>query len=203
MKSSERFEVFRGSAFNEERAVLRAADPVLDALLRYQRSGDLLEAQKVVDANKERLKDVRRYPMFCLASAYLMPLWKENDVKTASSFPWLDALGDVLPQLPDVAIIKAALYMRRRWSELGRDEPLTNREWRHNEAAKLAVESMGRGVPAYRFGFLLLSEVLDIVAQAGALSDERSRVCQRAGDVVAWLSRRVDPAQSCTSIELW
>jgi hypothetical protein len=144
-----------------------------------------------------------KYPMFCLASAYLMPFWKEDETKIARSFPWLDDLSRLFPKLPDVAIIKAALYIRHRWSEVAANSKLASKKWRHMEAARLAVESLSRGVPAYSFGFLLLSEVLDVVAQTGTLNDENSEVCQRAGDVVAWLSRRVDPMQSCTSIELW
>ncbi|MGU7785057.1 hypothetical protein [Burkholderia sp. PU8-34] len=193
---------------NLARPLLSPEDEALDALLRYQCSGDIRAAKQIASNSRKRLNNLARAPLFSLACAYLMPRWNETDERFLGALDWLDELQNALPDLPDPSIIKAAILVRRAWTGLDANAPLRDRVKREEQALEIVSGSLHKGWPAMRFGLPLLSEVFArLVASIDddvVHKDEKTyQQLTQAEKLFSWLSGRVDITQAFTSIELW
>ncbi|KWU26384.1 hypothetical protein [Burkholderia cenocepacia] len=173
-------------------------DSALDALWVEQRQGDLAAARSIVVANNDRMDAVEANPMFCLMASQLLPFTKLDDEELDASLDWLDRLADCTPTLPDADIVKAALLGARRWN--ANTERWQSRDVRHHAAARFALRSLEKGVPAHRYGLHILADVLERLANLGELELAKTGVLTRAAELVQYASYFADARLMCTSL---
>lgn len=177
---------------------VRTVDSDLEALWREQRAGDTAAARDIVIANNDRMDDAERNPVFCLSAAYMLACTKMDHEELEASLEWLDALARRTSSVPDADIVKATLLCSRCWRPTGVRWP--NRETRLEAAARLALRSLERGLPAHRFGLVLLENLFSVLATPGEVARSTTGVLRRAADMVRYVSHFNDARLMCTSL---
>lgn len=177
---------------------VQTLDSDLEALWREQRAGDTAAARDIVIANNDRMEDVEGNPVFCLSAAYMLAYTKMGQDELEASLEWLDVLAARTSSLPDTDILKATLLCSRCWAPANARWP--NRLARLEEAASVALRSMERGLPAHRFGLVLLENLFSLLAGPGEVDPVRAGLLKRATDMVRYASYFNDARLMCTSL---
>lgn len=177
---------------------VQTVDSDLEALWREQRAGDTAAARDIVIANNDRMEDVEGNPVFCLSAAYMLAYTKMDQDELEASLEWLDVLARRASSLPDADIVKAMLLCNRCWRPTGARWP--NRESRLDAAARLALRALERGLPAHRFGLVLLENLFSQLSEPGEVDSANARVLRRAADMVRYACYFSDARLMCTSL---
>jgi len=177
---------------------VQTVDSDLEALWREQRAGNTAAARDIVIANNDRMDDVEGNPVFCLSAAYMLAYTKMDHEELEASLVWLDGLAQRTSSLPDADILKATLLCNRCWPPTGTRWP--DRQTRREAAARLALRSLERGLPAHRFGLVLLETVCSMLSEQGDVAPSRTGTLRRAANMLRYASYFCDARLMCTSL---
>lgn len=171
-------------------------DRYVGSVLSYFSSGDAASARELIRPARELLFEKVANPIAAAGGGYvLVDEWIRDSSQSGSDsrwHSWIDNLGNWFPWLPDGAILRGWLALRRR------DQPPDLKKAR---AALLEAEH--RGIPFYAAGVRRLSDGLMLLANEARRSGGPDPEIDEAVARVRRLAWQVDPRQVFTCVRLF
>jgi hypothetical protein len=191
---------------NDSRRPLKVSVEVknvkFNALLQFMKGGDLGAAVQVIKSSVEMLYAKFDNPFAAAAAGYVLIQAAPETLRVP--WPeWIGNLGRYFQSLPDGGILHATLLLQRgdtnygnEWSpseDFDRYFPGDEAE-RYKLAARLVLDSLGKGPPLFRAGLSLLASNI-LILRSVRLPEETKRALDETEKLVTWLSMRVDPVE--------